>query len=417
MRHPPVDQAATEDTHLPGGVQPLRSGVECSEAFKLEFAQMSIRFLHTSDWQLGMTRALFSADAQARYADDQIEAIRQLARTASEQACAFAVVAGDVFDSLLPSRRVVTRAVDALATFSIPVFLLPGNHDADNPAGLWAPGRMPVNLPPAVRVLHDATPVQVPDLPVEVVGAPWPSRKPDMDLLEAALAPLDPAPSGTMRVAIGHGPVDSLNPDPLAASLISVAGLRAAIESCRVSYVALGDRHSLTEVSERVWYSGAPVATDFDEIDSNKALVVDLDPDGAAVEPVTIGRWHFVRRHFDLDGAESVRALADSLASLPNKERTAVRLALVGTIDLATAELLDQTLAESRDLLASLEVSEGRSELVVIPADSDLAAIDLSGFASEAVAELSRTAAATGQEAEAARDALMLVRRLAARGR
>ena len=37
---------------------------------------MSIRFLHTSDWQVGMTRAFLSADAQARYADDQIEAVR-----------------------------------------------------------------------------------------------------------------------------------------------------------------------------------------------------------------------------------------------------------------------------------------------------------------------------------------------------
>ncbi len=382
-----------------------------------EFARVSIRFLHTSDWQLGMTRAFLSADAQARYADDQIEAIRRLALTASERGCAFVVVAGDVFDSLLPARRVITRALDALATFTVPVFLLPGNHDADNPAGLWAPGRMPVPLPPAAHVLHDATPVQVPDLPVEVVGAPWPSRKPDMDLLGAALAPLDPAPSGTLRVAIGHGAVDSLAADPLDASLISVAGLRAAITSRRVSYVALGDRHSVTEVTERVWYSGAPVATDFDEVDSNKALVVDLDPDGVAVEPVAIGRWHFVRRHLDLDGEESVRALADSLSSLPDKERTVVRLALVGTVDLATAELLDQTLAAGRDLLASLEVSEGRSELVVIPADSDLASIDLSGFASEAVAELSRAAANSGEEADAARDALMLVRRLAARGR
>ncbi len=378
---------------------------------------MSIRFLHTSDWQLGMTRAFLSADAQARYADDQIEAVRQLARTAAERECAFAVVAGDVFDSLLPSRRVVTRALDALATFTVPVFLLPGNHDADNPAGLWAPGRMPVPLPPSARVLHDATPVPVPDLPVEVVGAPWPSRKPDMDLLEAAITPLAPAPPGTLRVAVGHGAVDSLAPDPLNASLISVAGLRAAITSRRVSYVALGDRHSATEVSDRIWYSGAPVATDFDETDSNRALVVDLDPDGAAVEPVAIGRWHFVRRQFDLVGAESVRGLAGSLASLPDKERTVVRLALVGTVDLATAELLDQTLAEGRDLLASLEVSEGRSELLVIPADSDLASIDLSGFASEAVAELSRTAASKDEDAEAARDALMLVRRLAARAR
>ncbi|MHB1499365.1 MAG: metallophosphoesterase family protein [Acidimicrobiales bacterium] len=378
---------------------------------------MSVRFLHTSDWQLGMTRAFLSAEAQARYADDQIQAVRDLARTATERGCAFAVVAGDVFDSLLPTRRVLTRALDALGTFTVPVFLLPGNHDADNPAGLWSPGRLPGPLPPAVRVLHDAKPVQVPDLPMEVVGAPWPSRRPDMDLVRAALGPLAPAPSGMMRIAVGHGAVDSLAPDPLNPSLVSVAELKAAIEDRRVSYVALGDRHSATEVCERVWYSGAPLATDFDEVDSNRALLVDLDPDGATVELAAIGKWKFVRRHFDLDGADSVRVLAAWLAGLPDKERTVVRLSLVGTVDLATAELLDQSLADGRDLLASLEVSPGRSELVVVPAESDLASIDLSGFASQAVAELSRTATGSGEDSSAARDALMLVRRLAGRGR
>lgn len=401
----------------PEGMNPSSADVGFEQQLAAEGALISIRFLHTSDWQLGMTRAFLSDEAQARYADDQIEAVRDLAGTAVERGCTFVVVAGDVFDSLLPTRRVLARALDALATFTVPVFLLPGNHDPDNPAGLWAPGHLPGALPPAVRVLHDSIPVQVPDLPVEVVGAPWPSRKPDMDLLNAALVPLDPVVPGSMRIAVGHGAVDSLSPDPLNPSLIAVSGLKAALAERRVSYVGLGDRHSATEVCDRVWYSGAPLATDFDEVDSNRALVVDIDPDSASVEPITIGRWRFVRRDLHLDGPESVDTLAAWLAGLEGKERTVVRLALVGTIDLATAELLDHTQADGRDLLAGLDVSTGRSELVVVPAESDLAAIDLSGFAREAVAELSRIATGSGDAADAARDALLLVRRLAARGR
>ena len=57
---------------------------------------MGVRFLHTSDWQLGMTRAFLPAESQARYTDDQFEAIRALARIAADKDCAFAVVAGDV---------------------------------------------------------------------------------------------------------------------------------------------------------------------------------------------------------------------------------------------------------------------------------------------------------------------------------
>ena len=39
---------------------------------------MTIRFLHTSDWQLGMTRRFMSDEAAARFSQDRINAIKQL---------------------------------------------------------------------------------------------------------------------------------------------------------------------------------------------------------------------------------------------------------------------------------------------------------------------------------------------------
>ena len=46
-------------------------------------------------------------------------------------------------------------------------------------------------------------------------------------------------------------------------------------------YVALGDRHSTTEVggTGRIWYSGAPEPTAYDEIDPGNVLIVDLSAD------------------------------------------------------------------------------------------------------------------------------------------
>ena len=380
---------------------------------------LGVRFLHTSDWQLGMARAFLPAESQARYTDDQIEAVRALARIAEDQDCAFVVVAGDVFDSIQPDRRIVRRAIDAFGSFTVPVYLLPGNHDADNPAALWSTSDVIERLPTNVHVLRDTSSVAVPGAVAEVVGAPWPSRRPENDLLAAALEGLETPAPGVARIAVGHGAVDLIAPDPLDPALISVSNLEGAITDGRISYVALGDRHSVTSVgtSGAVWYSGAPLATDYREVDPNKALLVEVDASAGtlSVEPVDIGSWQFITKTFDVGGPESILAVESFLGELSNKERTVVKLGFVGTVNLSTNAALETALDRSRDLLAALERSERRSELVVVADDADLAQLDLSGFAREALVELAGTSKGEGSAAEISRDALMLLHRLAAR--
>ena len=83
-----------------------------------------MRFLHTSDWQLGMTRRFLSEEAQARF-----DAIRTIGRIAREKQCQFMLVCGDSFESNQMDRKTVARAIEALKEVSVPVYLLPGNHD------------------------------------------------------------------------------------------------------------------------------------------------------------------------------------------------------------------------------------------------------------------------------------------------
>jgi DNA repair exonuclease SbcCD nuclease subunit len=376
---------------------------------------MAVRFLHTSDWQLGMTRAFLSAQGQSRYTDDQFEAMRSLARLASERACAFVVVAGDVFDSIRPTRQIMNKAIDALASFQVPVLLLPGNHDADTPAGVWATTEFADRLPAGVKVIRDTTPITLAGGAVEVIGAPWPSRKPDADLLSKALAGVEPPPPGVVRVAVGHGGVDSLSPDRLDPALISTSGLERAIAQRLVSYVALGDRHSVTQVAPAIWYSGAPLATDYGEVASNRALIVDLDGDSVSVDTVEVGSWHFLVQQFDLIGRESVERVERFLDGLEHKERTVIKLGLVGTLSLAERDALEGAIERARDLLAGLQLSASRSEVVVVADDDDFSSLHLSGFAREAMAELASQARTQGEGASVAQDALMLLARLAGR--
>ena len=65
--------------------------------------------------------------------------------------------------------------------------------------------------PENVKVIADSLPISAVD-GVELVGAPWPNKRPLRDLVKASLVDARPSP-GTIRIAVGHGAVDVLAPD------------------------------------------------------------------------------------------------------------------------------------------------------------------------------------------------------------
>src|SRR4030042_1835269 len=135
-----------------------------------------VRFLHTSDWQLGMTRYFFSEGAQERFNQARFDAIRALGRIAGESNCQFVAVCGDVFESNQVDRKTVARALEALKEVPVPVWILPGNHDPLNEASVFSSKSFAQGKPAPVNVLTDATPIQV-EGNVELVGAPWLSKR------------------------------------------------------------------------------------------------------------------------------------------------------------------------------------------------------------------------------------------------
>jgi DNA repair exonuclease SbcCD nuclease subunit len=256
----------------------------------------------------------------------------------------------------------------------------------------------------------------VPGLPgVEVLGAPWTGKKPLEDLVGRALADAAPPAAGTLRIVVGHGAVDALDPDRDNPAAIRLAGLERALRDGLCHYVALGDRHSATEVGGggAVRYSGAPEPTDFDEDPQGTALVVDVEADRPPqVELVRVGRWRFADLAAELDGAAALDALEARLRALPDKDRTVVRLALSGSLTVAETADLDARLEAQAELFASLERWRRHDRLVTRPDALDADALGLSGYQRTVWDEL--TAAARGGEAaEAARDALVLLHRLA----
>ena len=372
-----------------------------------------MRFLHTADWHLGMTRRFLGPEAQARFADDRIQAVRRMAALAADEGCAFVVACGDLFDSNHVDRRAVARALDALGAFEVPVYLLPGNHDPLDAASVYRTHLFRDRCPPHVTVIADSTPISVAP-GVQLVGAPWHTRRPGRDLAAEALQGLAPDP-GVLRVLAAHGAVDALSPDPTDPSLIRLDPMRHALFSGAIAYAALGDRQSAGEVAgePRIRYPGAPVATGHDQVNPGTALVVDVDASGTSVAEHRVGGWEFRRIEARLGGIDDVERLDAELESVPDKARSVVRLALVGTLSVAEDARLQEVLRHHGDVLAGLTVSEGRSDLSVFVDDDALHELGLTGYAHDAAAEIAALAAQEGPRQQDARDALRLLNRLA----
>lgn len=384
---------------------------------------MTVRFLHSADWQLGMTRHFLAGEAQAPYARARLDAIGRIGDLARQHGAEMVVVSGDVFETNQVTGQTVMRACDALRTIDVPVFLLPGNHDPLDAGSVF---RQPVFLdrkPSHVHVLETAEPRVVrPGL--EVVGAPWYSKRPLSDLVADAASTLAPVP-GVTRVLVGHGATDD-QMDFAGPAAIRVAAAEAAIADGRIAYIALGDRHSTTDVGAtgRIRYAGSPEPTDYDELDSGNVLLVEIDEAGAGsarpgpciVTRLPTGTWRFLLHRAELAGDMDIADLARWFAALPAPDRAIVKLVLVGTLTIRQHARLEAMLEDEGLRLGALERWERHTDLAVVADDADFADLELAGFAAVALDRLRGLAAGGGAEAEAARDALGLLVRLAGRG-
>lgn len=380
----------------------------------------TVRFLHSADWQLGMTRRFLGDDSQAVYTADRLASVAALADLAVEHDAKFVVVAGDAFEDNAVPRSVVLRAAEVLAAFPVPVLILPGNHDPLDVSSVFRCRDFASVVDSGLVVILDGSgPVEV--LPgVEVVGVPWTSKRPDPSRLPALLTSLDPTDG--IRVLVAHGGTDEVyGGHSPSVEAISVSSLEEAVNTGRLDYIALGDRHSVTSVGsgERVWFSGSPETTDFDDVekDSGHALLVELRPGtaggdrGATVTPLRTGQWSFLAVNAQIDTDADLDALAARIAAVEDKPRTVLKLGLTGTVGVALRARIDEEVDRWDALFASAYLRETRTHLVVRADDTDLTDL-VDGYAGRAVADLVEIAAGGGAESEDAGHALSLLYRL-----
>jgi len=151
-----------------------------------------------------MTRHFLAEGALERYGQSRFDAIRTMGRIAKDEKCQFMLVCGDAFESNQVDRKTVARALEALKDVPVPVYILPGNHDPLNAASVYRSSTFIDRKPAHVHVMENAIPLKVAD-DVELVGAPWLSKRPVANPVEEVLESRNSSPQFPFSWPGGNG--------------------------------------------------------------------------------------------------------------------------------------------------------------------------------------------------------------------
>ena len=382
----------------------------------------SLRLLHSSDWHIGMTRRHLPESKQAVFRDARLSAVERLCEHAVNYDVAAVVVAGDIFDGTQLDSNTIVSLLEMLGDLPCPVVLQPGNHDSYQRESVYCAPAFRTHCPDNVIVPTEPTVLVLPEISqLELIVGPYTNRYPTENPFFTALQSIEnhPKDSDTYRVGIVHGSVDTFAPqldDAIGGDVIPLEKLENALSQYDCDYIALGDRHSTATVgkSGRIWYSGSPEMTDFDDVekDSRHCLLVELAADDCTVTPLDCGKWTFHTVQKDINSVADITELAHYFDTLPNKRRTVIRLACNATLPLDDAAYLAEEEDRWESMLAGFHVWERNSSTHVLPATDEVRK-NLAGYVAEAADELAQQAEAGD---ETAQNALMLLYRLAAQG-
>jgi len=378
-----------------------------------------MKFIHTADWQIGMTFLGFKEKSRNAMEDDRIEVIEAIGDYTNNPSNGidFVLVCGDMFETPRVSETLVKKTFKKIERIKKPVYVIAGNHEWNSSEYMFATRYFLENKPANLHILSAGINA-VESLPgVEIIAAPLEGKVDEIDLVKAQLDLLEP--STNIRILAGHGSIDLIMPAGGRKDLIAIAPIEKALADNKIAYVAMGDRHSTTNVGNTgaVWYSGAPEPTAYTEDDQRNVLAVEINSGAPVkVEKVQVGQWHFIRfgtkfQQHPIRSRQDLDDLEMQIDAIKKPHKTAVKIYLDSVLDFDTdvrrGNLFDEW---EEEILARFEVSDS-SKGHTIESDplNEKAPAGLSGYALSAYEELKETAMSDDEDAHIALEALKLL--------
>jgi exonuclease SbcD len=293
-----------------------------------------IRILHTSDLQLDAP-FLFLGEGGQRHRQQIRKTFAAIVEMAQREAYQMLLMAGDLFNSNRPSQSTVDAVLRLLGKVSMPICILPGNHDPYDERSIYRR----VTFPSNVTIFTDNLTSKIyPTLDLAIYGNAITSK----DGGKRPLADIRPHLKARWHVAMAHGSVITGLAEKAEQPIYP-----KEIEDCRMDYVALGDWHSFADHSQglvRATYCGAPEPTAYDQEGAGFVSKVTLDEQGVQVEKIRVGKIHTQQVHVNVTGQNEVD-IQDLILDHAGEDRMVdvilTGLAKVGTvIDPAELEML-----------------------------------------------------------------------------
>jgi len=307
-----------------------------------------LRLIHSADWQLGARFAQFGAKA-SRLREARLATLKRTLELAVKHEADAFLIAGDLFEDNQVDDSLVTATVDLFRAFpSLPIYILPGNHDPyTGPDCVWHRKAFQ-NGPANVHVLHEAG---ITDLGgnTYLLASPLHQKlsttDPSLKLVELAAS----LPADAIKIGLTHGALaieakHQPNDFPIALHAATRAGL---------DYLAIGHWHNWLPDTDggRIVMPGTPEPDRFANDASGHVALVEITARGQPirVQPLAVATLTWRSLSFDFLTAEASRAsLATTLNALaPATETTVLRVTLTGTASPAA-------LAETRTWLEPL---------------------------------------------------------------
>ncbi len=361
------------------------------------------QLLHSSDVHLGRRFQQFPGETASHLEEARYEVISGLARQARGGGASTILLAGDTWDSEVPSERVLRQSLNRFAEQSdMRWLIMPGNHDPVGAGDLWA--RVAAAGLTNVELLTEQGSHEV-EPGVWLLAAPCASSAAAVDptVWMNAVA----TPEGALRIGVAHGPAQSFGETGAEAIISPTRAAEAGLD-----YLALGDWHGWTLFGDRTLYPGTPEPDRFRD-GSGLAASVRLAGGGAAPEigQCPTGRFHWLKRDFDLSLEQDPEAaLINALAPGAPRSDILMSLALSGSIGPET-QVRWKSAAEDLGLsLRHLDVDDSAVVSLVVADDLDL--IDQQGAlraAADSLLAASNDPRSSADERDAAKLALDLL--------
>ncbi len=373
---------------------------------------MPFTFIHTADWQLGKRFGQFPAEVAAELRLARQNVIPRIADAARQAGAQHVLVAGDVWDSAIPSNTTLRQPLTIMGEArDITWWLLPGNHDPDGTDGLW--DRIDAIKPINVQSLRAAEPVEIEE-GVVLLPAPW-SRIQHGEDLTAFMSGCD-TPRGTLRIGLAHGGVRGFGSGDTASGEI-IPPDRA--KTADLDYLALGDWHARSEINSRTFYPGTPEPDRHKSGARGQVLAVTLETGQLPrIEDIATAHYDWPLLSVKLEPEQTASQLSTLRAKLSEGHplrRTHVRLDVSGAMTAADWRDFDRFKDEMGGECASFEL-RGETEVKLIVIAEDIEALDAQGSvreAADALAEKANNPDLSKDDRQLAADALRLLFRYA----